>query len=469
MTKPTPALFLPLYFLLGGGELNAQPLKQEATRGRQVQRTFHPGRAVQSPPPGKEIPVVLNDPLLHKRKDLTIIEAHKAWTRSRGNRSIVVAVIDTGVDIHHPDLKNNIWKNPREIPGNGKDDDQNGYVDDIHGWNFVRNNNQVGDEHGHGTHIAGLIGAEGGNGAGISGIAPRVSLMVLKYFSPYDDGTNNLSGTIKAIKYAVQNGAHIINYSGGGLESNKEEERAIKEAERKGILFVAAAGNESSDIKRDKYYPASYSFSNILGVSNSRTEGDKHHQSSNRDSSETKNNVISGTTPGVQLLSTLPRGRYGKMTGTSQATAIYSGAAVLIMDYYQIRSAGFVKKYLEMTGDKSPALVGQTKHGYRLNVFNSLSRLKGKEPNFKDQVVRSYCHFPYKPKNWQACEDRIPLRKDTEDLQVMNRQLSGRQKNPSTPPRAKNKKPRGQGGRDPASLSSPGKKTPVLLKRWNAD
>ena len=170
-----------------------------------------------------------------------------------GSRDIIVAVIDTGLDVRHPDLAQNIWVNKgesgtdakgRNKATNGIDDDNNGYADDVHGWNFVTNNNDVTDNHGHGTHIGGIIGAVGGNGIGVVGISPKVSLMALKYYDPKAPGMNNLLNTVKAIQYAVRMQAHIINYSGGGLDPSPEEKRAVELANQRGVLFVAAAGND---------------------------------------------------------------------------------------------------------------------------------------------------------------------------------------------------------------------------------
>jgi subtilisin family serine protease len=209
--------------------------------------------------------VMLNDPAIAQAWGLNKIDAAKAWELSKGSKQILVAVIDTGCDVKHEDLASNIWTNPGEsgLDGNGKDkatngvdDDSNGYVDDVHGWNFVSNNNDLTDNHGHGTHIAGIIGAEAGNNKGIAGISPNVSLICIKYFDPKVAGTDNLKNTIQSIKYAVKMKAHIINYSGGGTEYSQDERDSIEEARKQGILFVAAAGNERSNSDQHKYFPA---------------------------------------------------------------------------------------------------------------------------------------------------------------------------------------------------------------------
>ena len=147
----------------------------------QTRRTFPMGQKKELKVPKKEFNLIVDDPLMRQKWDLNITDAKKSVLGfSRGNKKIVVAVCDTGIDVNHPDLKDNIWRNPKEIPGNKIDDDKNGFIDDIHGWNFAGNNNRVFDTHGHGTHIAGIIGAVGGNGIGLSGVAHKVSLMALE-------------------------------------------------------------------------------------------------------------------------------------------------------------------------------------------------------------------------------------------------------------------------------------------------
>ena len=428
--------------------------KKEPHNGKALKKTnksssrhFELGTPVPVKPPKEELVITLDDPLIKRKWDLQTIEAQKAWLKSKGNKNIVVAVIDTGIDIQHPDLKANIWVNSKEIPGNGKDDDKNGYKDDIHGWNFVHDNNKVQDTHGHGTHIAGIIGAVGGNEIGLSGIAPKVSLMALKYYNPHDDGSSNMKNTIKAIKYAINNGAHIINYSGGGLEGNPDERKAIEEAERKGILFVAAAGNEKSNMDKNKYFPASYALSNILSVT-ATNRSDHILKSSNWGK-----NSVHLAAPGINILSTLPGGKYGQMTGTSQATAVATGAAVLIMDYYQIKSARFAIKYLKMTGDnKDNTLIGKTSQGLRLNIFNPLGPIKGKELNFKDQIVHSKCDFPHKGEEVAFCDHDTLF---NNEFQIVNRALQSINKKKSK----RSKKP----NRDP---SSERENEIVILKRW---
>lgn len=335
------------------------------------QPTTQPGRA-------NESNVVLNDPNMSKSWGLSNADANKAWSVTQGSRDIVVAVIDTGIDVNHRDLKNNLWVNPGETgkdkagndkATNGIDDDKNGFVDDVHGWNFVAENHSLVDNHGHGTHIAGIIGAEGGNNFGISGVSPKVSLMILKYYDPLSTGANNLKNTIRAIDYAVKMGARIINYSGGGVEYSKDEFDAVKSAEAKGILFVAAAGNERSNSDVAHYYPANYGFSNIISV----TAIDPKLET--LPSSNYGKKSVDLAAPGLDIYSTLPGNQFGTMTGTSQATAFVSGVAALIMSHFPTFTAREVKKYILRTGDESETLRLKTGTARKLNIYKALTTL----------------------------------------------------------------------------------------------
>ncbi|HVK61162.1 MAG TPA: S8 family peptidase [Bdellovibrionales bacterium] len=292
------------------------------------------------------------------------LDSDQAWKLTRGNKKIVVAIIDTGVDMNHPDLKANLWTNPKEAP-NGIDDDGNGLIDDIHGWNFVDNDDDISDRHGHGTHIAGIIGA---NGPSLQGVAPEVSLMILKYFDPKSANQNPLTNTVNAIRYAVRMGADIINYSGGGLASSREEYDAISEASEAGILFVAAAGNEKSDSDKRSYYPADYLLPNILSV----TAIDPRAQV--LPSSNWGENTVDIAAPGEDIFSTLPGGEHGYMTGTSQATAFATGVAVLVKaSHPELRTPSAVIKHLLETGEFARDHAGKTRSRTTLNSYRALA------------------------------------------------------------------------------------------------
>lgn len=321
---------------------------------------------------------LFNDPAMAQAWGLKKADAARAWSVSKGSRDITVCVIDTGIDVAHEDLHANLWTNPGETgqDKNGKDkasnhidDDGNGYVDDVHGWNFVGNNNDLTDNHGHGTHIAGIIGAEAGNGKGISGISPLVSVMAAKYYDPKVPSADNLKNTVASIHYCVKMGANIINYSGGGTEYSQEEHDAVQEAERKGILFVAAAGNERSNSDQHHYYPADYKLKNIISVTaiDPKTEV--------LSSSNYGVDTVDVAAPGQNILSTLPGNTYGFMTGTSQATAFVSGAAVLVMANNRSFKAEDVKKYILSTGDAMTSLAAKTRTSRQLNLYKALTIL----------------------------------------------------------------------------------------------
>ncbi|HMN67125.1 MAG TPA: S8 family peptidase [Bdellovibrionales bacterium] len=267
------------------------------------------------------------DPALDLNWGLKAIGLSMGQRTDRLERQVIVAVIDTGCDASHPDLRGNLWTNPGESgldengnskATNGVDDDGNGLADDIHGWNFVDSSPDLMDEHGHGTHIAGIV-------AGRRGVAPGVSLMILKYYDPKNTGVDNLKFTVAAIRYAVRNGAQIINYSGGGVMKSAEEEAALGFAAQKGVLVVAAAGNDGMNSDFMHFYPAGYDLPNILSVG-ATDRADRPLPISNYGIQ-----TVDVAAPGKNIYSTLPNGQHGYMTGTSQATAFVTGVAALAL------------------------------------------------------------------------------------------------------------------------------------------
>ena len=337
---------------------------------------------------------------VEKQWALKDISALKAWEITKGTKNFVAAVVDTGIHKDHPCLKPNLWVNKKEIPGNKKDDDKNGYVDDIHGWNFVDNNNDIRDLQGHGTHIAGLIAATGKTpktpDCQVIGVAPQVSIMTLKYYDSRNSN-NNVRNTIKAIEYAVKNGAHIINYSGGGPGKNDAEKSAIAKAADKNIIFVAAFGNEGSKIeKHNKYYPASYDLPNIFAIqSKSKTE---IISSSNWIRTDYRKSKVHQTAPGENIISTMPPRRYiqsqstssiqrtlaraiplkhnnyGFMTGTSQATALATGAIALVKSRHPQWSMSQVIRQVDRTGfgQGTEKIRKKTNQGKKLDTYKAL-------------------------------------------------------------------------------------------------
>ena len=205
------------------------------------------------------------------------IAAVEAWDYETGSKDVVIAVIDSGVAFDHPDLNPNIWTNPGEIPSNGIDDDKNGFIDDIHGWDFVNDDSNPSDYSrdlsgdGHGTHVAGIIAARGDNGAGVTGVMWKASIMALQIFDLFE--TNSFQSAIiqsinilSAIEYAVNNGARIINCSFGGPSPSQFLFDAYDFANQKGVLVVVAAGNEGTNNDAFPVYPANYDLPNIISV-----------------------------------------------------------------------------------------------------------------------------------------------------------------------------------------------------------
>lgn len=220
-----------------------------------------------------------------------------AWNVSKGSDKIVVGVVDTGIDINHPDLKDKIWLNTSEVAGNGQDDDYNGYIDDVNGWNFYENNNQVynpEDGDSHGTHVAGIIAASLNN-IGVVGVAPNVKIMPLKVMGPYGGTTETV---IKAIEYAKRKGVKILNMSLG----NSSYDAALKDAiDKSGCLVVAAAGNNGSNNDSSPIYPASFDSSNIISVAAIDNTGKLTSYS------DYGVNSVDIAAPGDNILSTVPR------------------------------------------------------------------------------------------------------------------------------------------------------------------
>lgn len=242
------------------------------------------------------------------------IGAEDAWALyDGGSRDVVVALVDTGIDYTHADLEGRIWVNEDEIPGNGVDDDGNGYIDDVYGWNFYSGSNQVytGSEDSHGTHGAGTIAAHADNGIGIAGIvrSDHVKVMAVKALGGWD-GSGSTASIIRAIQYAEANGARICNLSLGSSRNDPALYRTIAASD---MLFVVAAGNDGADLELAPSYPASYHLDNLITVANLRYDGNLDPTSSYGASS------VDLAAPGTHILSTTPGNSYSYMTGTSMA------------------------------------------------------------------------------------------------------------------------------------------------------
>jgi len=293
------------------------------------------------------------------------IDADLAWGVNTGDRNVKVAVIDSGIDYTHPDLAANVWTNPGEVPGNGIDDDQNGFVDDVHGWDFANDDNDPFDDFGHGTHVAGTIGAVTDNGLGVAGVSWRVSLVAVKFLDSGGSGTT--ADAIAAIDYATLIGASIMNNSWGGGAFSQALLDAINRAAAADILFVVAAGNNGSDNDLFPRYPSGYDAPNVVAVA-ATDRNDRLAAFSNYGLTSVD---LGG--PGVAILSTLPGGNYGTLSGTSMASPHVAGAAALLraaaphIDVFQ------TKYRLLLEAEPIPSLAGVTVTGGRLNAFRPIA------------------------------------------------------------------------------------------------
>lgn len=295
------------------------------------------------------------------------IDATEAWDMQTGNGSTsgqVVGVIDSGIDYNHPDLSQNIWTNPGEIPGNGVDDDGNGYVDDIRGWDFYNNDNNPMDDNGHGTHVSGTIGALGNNGVGVAGVNWSVKMAALKFLN--SSGSGSTAGAISALNYANAMGFKITSNSWGGGGYSQALYDAISAANTAGNLFVAAAGNDGKNTDGSPSYPASYDLPNIISVA-----ATDHKDNLASFSNYGANSVDIGA-PGVNIYSTLPGNNYGSKNGTSMATPHISGAAALVWAQFPGVNASAVNARILNGADLVPSLAGKTVTGGRLNVYNAI-------------------------------------------------------------------------------------------------
>jgi len=306
------------------------------------------------------------------------IDADAAWDVTTGSHDVVVAIIDTGIDSGHPDLAANIWTNPGEIPHNGIDDDDNGFVDDVLGWDFFNGDNDPWDDHGHGTHVAGTVGAVGDNGTGVTGVNWKVSLVAIKLLN--SEGGGNTAAAVASIEYAVAIGADVINASWGGGPFSEALFEAVLTAAAADVLFVAAAGNDGSNNDVTQHYPSNYDSPNVLAVAAS-DDNDEIAWFSNFG-----RETVDLAAPGAAVLSTLPGG-YGLFDGTSMAAPHVSGAAALILSVRPDLGAVELKNLLLSHVDPVVGLVPLTSAGGRLSAFGPIASQDEIAPGPIDDLV----------------------------------------------------------------------------------
>lgn len=257
-----------------------------------------------------------------ERIDLDI-EAEKAWDISTGSDKVTVAIIDTGVNFNHEDLVDNIWMNEAEANGQPEiDDDGNGYVDDVMGYNFYDNDADADDTNGHGTMTAGIVGAKGNNGVGVAGVNWNVKILPLKY--SYSDYGGTLANVLRAMEYAIDKNADIILTPFSSTESSELLLQAIERAQQKNILVVASAGNDTDDNDVTPKYPASYEAENVISVAALNSKG-----AMTTYSNYGRRSVDVGA-PGSNIMSTTLTGYSSDDGGTSAAAAYVAGIAALL-------------------------------------------------------------------------------------------------------------------------------------------
>lgn len=321
------------------------------------------------------------------------IGAEQAWKIHTGTKSIVVAVIDTGIQYTHPDLKDNMWVNTAEERGvKGVDDDGNGYVDDIYGYDFSNKDGDPMDDNQHGTHCAGTIGARGNNNTGVVGVNWETRLMAVKFLS--GSGSGELADAVSAIDYATQMGAHVLSNSWGGGGFDQSLFDAINRSYQKGRLFVAAAGNDGLDSDRYEFFPAEYNVPNVMSIAALTNQGTLAYFSNYGA------NSVDIAAPGFNIYSTTIGGRYEYLSGTSMATPHVAGIAALLWSYDSRLDAVEVKNRLMKTGKPMFALKGKLIEPKVANAqYALLDQIPPADPNdpsaWKSQPISVSSPHPY--------------------------------------------------------------------------
>lgn len=293
--------------------------------------------------------------------DISALEAWKINSGGRQGEGPLIAVIDSGIDYDHPDLWANLWINPGEIPDDGIDNDNNGVVDDVHGYNAFDDNGDPMDRYGHGTHCAGILGAVGDNREGITGVSPKANMMAVKIFS--DEGRSSTDVILRGLAYSAKMGARITSDSWGGRQDSQAVFEAFKAHP---ALHIVAAGNQGYNNDRFDQFPANFPLDNIVAMAATT------HIDQKASFSQWGAKNVDLAAPGENILSTLPEGKYGFLSGTSMATPHVSGAVALLMNEYPEAGHEEIKRRLQYGSDRSPALLGISVSNGRLNAARSL-------------------------------------------------------------------------------------------------
>jgi thermitase len=353
-----------------------EPVSQ--LRALPISQSLEPKRAAPTPPPAPGLPDDKGMPFLwgmynwgqkdvegrigRKGSDIAVLPL---WAQGlTGSHEVIVGVVDTGIDWKHPELAPNLFVNSSEIDGNRVDDDRNGYVDDVIGWNSIKRSGKSQDDQGHGTHCAGTIGAIGNNKNGVAGVVWNVRLMPLKFLN--SNGYGSTEDAIEAIAYGRKMGVQILNNSWGGDTYSRGLEEEIERTRDAGILFVAAAGNDGSDNDRTPKYPASYAISNILTVAATNNQ-DQLTGFSNYGALS-----VHVAAPGLFITSTTRGQSYDNMSGTSMAAPHVSGAAALLKSVHPQWSASEIRDRLIRSSQPVPSLRRKVQARGRVHVSNAL-------------------------------------------------------------------------------------------------
>jgi len=297
-----------------------------------------------------------------------------AWATQTGSRTVIVAVIDDSVDIAHPDLAANIWTNPGEIAGNGIDDDGNGFIDDVHGWDFKNNDNNpsadIGAGEGHGTAVAGSIGAVGNNNTGIAGVSWNVAIMPLKF-------NRDVASEVMSIDYAIAKGANIVNASFGGSSPSVAEQQAIQRLQNAGILLVTAAGNNHGDNDLVPDFPSGYANPNIISVaastSSDRLTSWSHYGATSVDIAAPGTSIYTTQSPNGKIGNTGVTGLlYDFINGTSFSSPYVAGIAALIKAQFPAATFQDLKGRIMASATQRTAMQGLLSSSGRANAAQAL-------------------------------------------------------------------------------------------------
>lgn len=365
-------------------------------------------------------------------KDDADIDMPEAWEIEQGDTSVIIALLDSGCKMDHPELLGRLWKNSAEIPANNLDDDENGYVDDVNGWDFINNDNDPNDDGGHGTRMAGIIGANANNATGFAGVNPNARIMVVKVLD--NDGKGNSTVTSKGIVYAVKMKANIINMSLAGLNYTKTEHDAVQYADKNNVLIITGTGNSNTE---KISYPAA--FDEVLAVG---TTGPDDKRYSVDDSTGSNYGAeIDITAPGVYIfgLDYKDDNKYNLYSsGTSDAAAYTTGVASLLLSKNPHLTPAQLKSILEQSADD---LVGDPAEDVRgWDKYFGWGRLNAHKALTLASSVKKACYTPQQlavTQTKKAVMFKRPLRTLSSTWYTVNgRRLSGSGKNTVTTPAA---------------------------------